>query len=164
MLCSGLNEIENPLASLGTNVSISIPSQPAAGGVLAMKTSTLVDGCRWKRMDPSFPGRVGMGVGAAGTAGSQPRHCSDLVGTAEHPHTHRDRVAQAIQHGHPLPSYMPGEELSQALRKFWVSFEFWLIYSQVDSTIISFCTSKHSLIFFGRCRRVYSQIMPCLFY
>lgn len=57
-------------------------------------------------MDHSFPGHVGMAVGIAGTAGSHPMLCSDLVGSAEHPDTQRDRVAQGVHHGHPLPSYM----------------------------------------------------------
>lgn len=57
-------------------------------------------------MDHSFPGHVGMGVGTAGTAVPHPVHRSDLTGTAEHPDRQRDRVAQALQHGHPLPSYM----------------------------------------------------------
>lgn len=111
-------------------------------------------------MDHSFPGHVGMGVGTAGTAVPHPVHRSDLTGTAEHP----DRQGQSgTGHSAWSPTALlhakhsaPGEELFQALRKFWISFEFWLIYSRVDFTIISFCMFKHSLIFFGRCRRVYS--------
>lgn len=54
--------------------------------------------------------------------------------------------------------HFPLQEMEhfQAFRKFWISFELWVIYSQVDFTIISFYTFKQGLILFGRCRRVYS--------